>query len=221
MEEPFNLRRPRGFAFLAALTLLACGDKRPPAAVSTPPTPTPGSATSGSADVAHSERRFVTPTGKVWMLRETKRSASLSIVSVRGTGFPNSQESVDLGEGDPLEATYLTDLDGDGWSELLIVRRGVGSGSYADLAGLASNSDLSFGPIHIAKPEPRDPLFAGYRGHDTLRVEGHCLLRAFPVYGDQDPNTQPSGGTRELCYRLEHGEGGFVLVPQLARSAAP
>ena len=220
MVVPSNLRGQHGFAVLSVLTLLACSDKRPLATPNTPASVTSASATSGSAKAADGER-FVTPTGKVWTLSEIKQSSSVSSLSVRGTGFPHSQQSLDLGVGDPLEAAFLTDLDSDGWSELLIVRRSVGSGSYADVSGVASNSDLSFAPLHVVKPELRDPLFAGYRGHDTLRVEDGCLLRAFPVYREQDPNTQASGGTRELCYRLERGEASFVLVPELASGAAP
>jgi hypothetical protein len=221
MEEPsLKVRQPRALAFLGVLTLLACSNKTQSPASSTPPPATAGSATSGSADLTRSQR-FVTPTGKVWTLSQTKRSASQSVVAIQGEGFPHTPESLELGEGGPLEAAYLTDLDSDGWSELLIVRRSVGSGSYAEVSGVASNSDLSFGSISIAKPEPRDPLFAGYRGHDTLRVEGPCLLRSFPVYRDQDPNAQASGGMRELCYRLERGEAGFVLVPQPASGVAP
>jgi hypothetical protein len=221
VEEPsVKVRSPRDLAFLSMLTLLACSDKTPQAAGSTPPSATVGSTTSGSLDPARGQR-FVTPTGKVWTLSQTKHSSSQSVIVIQGEGFPHTHESLALSEGDPLEAAYLTDLDSDGWSELLIVRRSVGSGSYADLSGVASNSDLSFGPISIAKPEPRDPLFAGYRGHDTLRVEGPCFLRSFPVYRDQDPNAQASGGTRVLCYRLARGEAGFVLVPQPASGVAP
>ena len=207
-----SMNPPRGLFLLGALALMACGGRSPSAA------PTSRSPTSGATDASSSER-FVTPTGKVWMLLQTRRSASQSVVSIAGEGFPHTRESISLGEGDPLEVAHLTDLDGNGWSELLIVRRSVGSGSYAALAGVASNSDLSFGPIHIATPDPRDPVFAGYRGHDTVRVEGPCLIRSFPVYKDADPNAQPSGGTREVCYRLEQGEAGFVLEPRLhARS---
>jgi hypothetical protein len=221
MRRPFlNLRLRLGVVLLSTLPWLACSDKSPHATASTPPTPTPGSRTSGSLEPARSQR-FVTPTGKVWTLRETKRSASQSVISVAGEGFPHSPEPLDLGDGDPLEAAYLTDLDADGWSELLVVRRSVGSGSYAQLTGVASNADLSFGPISIAEVSLRDPLFAGYRGHDTLRVKERCLLRSFPLYRDQDPNAQPSGDTRELCYRLERGEASFVLVPQPASGAAP
>ncbi len=38
------------------------------------------------------------------------------------------------------------------------------------------------------------------------------LVRRFPVYLPGDTNAQPSGGTRQVSYRLEAGEAGWVLV---------
>ncbi len=38
-------------------------------------------------------------------------------------------------------------------------------------------------------------------------------MRRFPVYREGDTNAAPSGGTRQLQYRLEPGEAGWLLVP--------
>jgi hypothetical protein len=37
------------------------------------------------------------------------------------------------------------------------------------------------------------------------------LSRRFPVYREGDPNATPSGGMREVLYRLESGANGWLL----------
>jgi hypothetical protein len=36
-------------------------------------------------------------------------------------------------------------------------------------------------------------------------------LRRFPIYRDSDKNAEPTGGTRQIQYKLEAGEAGWVL----------
>ena len=49
-------------------------------------------------------------------------------------------------------------------------------------------------------------------GHDTFVVAGQYLVRSFPVYKEGDSNAAPSGGTRQLHYRLEPDETTWQLV---------
>jgi hypothetical protein len=48
-------------------------------------------------------------------------------------------------------------------------------------------------------------------GHDELRVVENALVRRFPVYRDGDTNAQPTGGTRQIRYKLGAGEAAWVL----------
>jgi hypothetical protein len=48
-------------------------------------------------------------------------------------------------------------------------------------------------------------------GHDEFAVAGNALTRRFPVYRDTDTNAQPTGGARELRYKLVPGEAGWIL----------
>ena len=52
---------------------------------------------------------------------------------------------------------------------------------------------------------------AGYMGHDQFAVVENRLVRRFPVYLENDTNAAASGGTRQLQYRLEPGEAGWIL----------
>lgn len=88
-------------------------------------------------------KTYYTHTGKTFVITEDEISASLSNISVIGNGFGNFTTPVILGETDPLENAFIADLDADGFDELYLVTRSVGSGSYATLFAIASISDIS------------------------------------------------------------------------------
>jgi hypothetical protein len=48
-------------------------------------------------------------------------------------------------------------------------------------------------------------------GHDEFAVLENVLGRRFPVYKEGDANSEPSGKTRQLQYKLTPGEAGWVL----------
>lgn len=154
---------------------------------------------------------FRTKSGNEFTVIEKKQSASLSRVTIQGTGFPNSQEVFTLRDVDPFEAGLIGDLDGNGFDELYLITRASGSGSYASIYGYASNNDLSYGPIYLAEPAENDPNFRGYMGHDRISVISNQLIREFPVFNSGDANNAPSGGYRILKYSLEKGEASYIL----------
>lgn len=51
----------------------------------------------------------------------------------------------------------------------------------------------------------------GYMGHDQFTVIESTLGRRFPVYRPGDTNGTPTGGMRQLEYKLAPGEAGWVL----------
>jgi hypothetical protein len=48
-------------------------------------------------------------------------------------------------------------------------------------------------------------------GHDAFSVGEGAFLRRFPIYRDGDTNTNPTGGMRQLQYKLVQGEAGWIL----------
>jgi len=156
-------------------------------------------------------KNFRTKSKKQFTVVEKKVGESASKITVLGTGFPNSQEIFRLEDIDPKETGFLEDLDDDGFEELYLITRSVGSGSYATIFGYASYKDLSYGPIYIPDPIENDPNFAGYMGHDRINIIDSQLVREFPVYKEGDTNSEPSGGIRILKYALEKGEASYIL----------
>ncbi|MEH6591928.1 MAG: hypothetical protein V7746_16825 [Halioglobus sp.] len=105
----------------------------------------------------------------------------------------------------------LADLDSNGWPELYVYSSSAGSGSYGSLTAFAVNGGKSATPVYLP-PINTDPAASeGYQGHDEFRVVENRLVRRYPVYRDTDTNAAPSGGTRQLQYRLVAGEAGWRL----------
>jgi hypothetical protein len=75
----------------------------------------------------------------------------------------------------------------------------------------ALNNGSSLTPITL--PELSGALARGYQGHDSFAVVESCLARRFPIYKSGDTNAHPTGGLRQICYKLKAGEAGWILRP--------
>jgi len=87
----------------------------------------------------------------------------------------------------------------------------AGSGSYGSLVAYSANRKKSLSSIHLP-PVADDPkLSKGYQGHDAMAVVESTFVQRFPVYKDGDSNSKPTGGTRQLQYKLVPGEAAWQL----------
>ena len=105
----------------------------------------------------------------------------------------------------------VDDLNVDGSPELYVYVSSAGSGSYGSLVAYSVNKGKSITEIYIPPLTDDAEASAGYRGHDEFRVVESVLVRRFPLYREGDTNAQPSGGIRQIQYRLKAGEAGWVL----------
>lgn len=106
----------------------------------------------------------------------------------------------------------ISDLNGDGWPELLVFLTSDGSGSYGRLLGYSVNSGKSMSQIAWKEVADSPEISEGYMGHDVMSVENGQFVNSFPIYKDGDPNAAPSGGTRKVTYKLVDGEACRSLV---------
>jgi Periplasmic lysozyme inhibitor of I-type lysozyme len=105
----------------------------------------------------------------------------------------------------------VADLNADGSPEIYVYVQSAGSGSYGSLVAYSANNLKSLSGIYLP-PIADDPrLSKGYMGHDLFAIAGDRLVQRFPIYTDADTNAQPTGGTRQVFYRLDAGEAGWVL----------
>jgi hypothetical protein len=143
-------------------------------------------------------------------LRATAGS-SLNQLTVQATGLNevNLQEQQEI-NGRAFGAE-IADLDANGWPEVYVYVVSAGSGSYGWLVGYAVNNGKSATPVYF--PELKDDVAAsrGYMGHDEFAVVESRIVRRFPIYREGDTNAQPTGGMRQLQYKLVAGEAGLRL----------
>jgi hypothetical protein len=156
-----------------------------------------------------------TRTDKTFVVNEERISASLNKTSIETNGFTEKNDIFRLGETDPIYDIIISDLDKNGFDELFIITRSVGTGSYGTIYGFSSNKDRSVSSIIIPEISQsdlaEDAIFNGYMGHDSIYVSNYRLFRKFPVYKDGDENCCPTGGDRTIQYKLKHGEDMWRL----------
>ena len=108
------------------------------------------------------------------------------------------------------------DLNGDGSPEIYVFITSAGSGSYGELVAYAANRRKSLSEVYLPPVTQDVEASRGYQGHDEFTLAGNALVRRFPVYRAGDTNAGPTGGARQLQYRLVPGEAGWFL--ELVRS---
>jgi hypothetical protein len=101
-----------------------------------------------------------------------------------------------------ISECWLTDLDKDGRSEVIIAMRSAGSGGYGTLSIHELGDEGRFSQIPF--PELPEKLSAGYMGHDSFAVKDDRIVRTFPIYQRGDPNAAPSGGVKEVEYIMKN-----------------
>jgi hypothetical protein len=103
------------------------------------------------------------------------------------------------------------DLNVDGSPEIYVYVTSAGSGSYGSLVAYSANRRKSLSEIYLPPVTEDKVASKGYMGHDEFAVGEGVLLHRFPVYRDTDTNAKPTGGTRQLQYKLVPGEAGWIL----------
>ena len=94
----------------------------------------------------------------------------------------------------------VTDLDSDGFFEVIIWSQSAGSGSYGDIfVHKWTDGRLT----EIGLPDLTAKQTDGYMGHDLFSVAEDRIVREFPLYHLVDSNAEPTDGQREIQYRLQ------------------
>jgi hypothetical protein len=142
---------------------------------------------------------------------ESPNEGSINQVTVRAETPEGALEPMVAEADGTITSVEVEDLNADGYPEIYVYINSAGSGSYGSLIAYASNHNKSLSQIYLP-PIADDPAVArGYMGHDEFAVGEGTLLRRFPLYRENDVNAGPTGGTRQLQYKLEAGEAGWVL----------
>ena len=105
----------------------------------------------------------------------------------------------------------VADLNADGSPEIYVYVASAGSGSYGLLVAYAANRRKSMSEIYLPPIAENKSAAKGYMGHDEFAVVESTLVQRFPIYRSGDTNARPTGGMRQLQYRLTPGEAGWIL----------
>lgn len=109
-------------------------------------------------------------------------------------------------EGEEVVNAEVEDLNADGSPELLIYTRSAGSGSYGNVYAFSVNNKKSISQVYFQPTAENPEISNGYMGHDEFTLVENYLGQRFPIYKDGDTNANPTGGTRQVMYRLVDGE---------------
>ena len=212
-------------AIALTLALTACSEEQaeapaaPPSKIETAPPavapdPTPAADAGSTNDVAgaQAEPFFAQMVlGDVTFQVESPNDSSINQVTV-GAERPEGPIGQMEAEADgTITNVEIEDLNADGYPEIYVYVTSTGSGSYGSLIAYASNRNKSLSQIYLPAIEDDPAISKGYMGHDEFAVGEGTFLRRFPIYKDGDSNAQPTGGTRQIQYKLEAGEAGWIL----------
>jgi hypothetical protein len=79
------------------------------------------------------------------------------------------------------------------------------------LIAYSANKRKSLSEIYLP-PFTDDPKLAnGFRGDSEIALVESTIAQRFPIYKDGDKDGKPSGGMRQLQYKLKAGEAGWLL----------
>lgn len=106
----------------------------------------------------------------------------------------------------------IEDLNSDGYPELLIYTASAGSGSYGGVIAYSVNQGKSMSQVYFPSITDNPGIYEGYMGHDEFAVVETSLVQRFPLYKKGDVNSMPTGGYRQVAYKLVNGEASRKFV---------
>lgn len=137
---------------------------------------------------------------------------SIKQLSIQPTGLEIDNQKINLEIEGQVTDAEIEDLNSDGSPEILIYTISAGSGSYGNVIGYSVNNGKSMSPIYFPDLFENKEASRGYMGHDEFAIIETTLARRFPIYNEGDTNDNPTGGTRQIEYKLKDGEASRKFV---------
>ncbi len=87
-----------------------------------------------------------------------------------------------------------------------------GSGSYGKLIGYSTNNGKSVSQVSLPDIAENDRINKGLHGGTTRWLSSRTPSASVsPIYKDGDTNANPTGGMRQIQYKLVDGEACRIL----------
>jgi hypothetical protein len=137
---------------------------------------------------------------------------SIQQLFIQPKGLEIDNQGITLEIDGAVVNAEIEDLNSDGSPEILIYTVSAGSGGYGNVIGYSVNNGKSMSEIYFPDLFENEEASSGYMGHDEFTIVESTLARRFPVYKEGDTNNNPTGGTRQIEYKLQDGESSRLFV---------
>jgi hypothetical protein len=133
-------------------------------------------------------------------------------LTIQPSGFESDNTKVSKTIDGTVTNVEVDDVNADGSPELMIYITSAGSGSYGTAIGFSGNNNKSMSEITIPSMADNPKANKGYMGHDEFALVEGTLVQRFPIYKEGDTNSKPTGGMRQIQYKLKNGEASKVFA---------
>ena len=133
-------------------------------------------------------------------------------LTIQPSGFESDNTKVIKTIEGTISNIEVDDINTDGSPELMIYITSSGSGSYGTAIGFSGNNNKSMSEITIPRIVDNPKTNKGYMGHDEFAIVEGTLVQRFRIYKEGDTNSKPTGGTRQIQYKLKNGEASKVFA---------
>jgi len=138
-------------------------------------------------------------------------ASSINTLTIEPSGLEIDNSPISREVDGTVTGAEVEDLNADGSPEIYVYVQSAGSGSYGSLVAYSANRKKSLSEIYLPPVADNPEASKGYMGHDEFAVVENTFVQRFPIYAEGDTNAAPTGKTRQLQYKLEAGEAGWVL----------
>ena len=142
---------------------------------------------------------------------QATNEGSLNQLTITPSGLSIVNDVIKQEIDGSVTGAEIADLNNDGSPEIYVYVNSAGSGAYGSLVAYSANNKKSLSGIYLAPLEDDKKNSVGYMGHDEFAVIENSFARRFPIYKKEDTNANPTGGTRQLQYKLVPGEATWQL----------
>jgi len=147
----------------------------------------------------------------VWNKYEFRVEVNGKRLSIKPSGLEiNNQENTHEIYG-TISGVEIGDLNNDNYPEVLVYFTSVGSGSYGSIIAYSVNNGKSMSQIYLPDLSGNKEISKGYMGHDEFAIVENTFVQRFPIYNPGDSNAEPTGGTRQIQYKLVDGEASRLF----------
>jgi len=114
-------------------------------------------------------------------------------------------ETINIGIEKVVDAE-VEDLNSDGSPELFVFTQSPDNNSYGNVYAFSVNNKKSMSPVYFQPTVENEKINKGYKGQDEFTLIETLLAQKFPIYKEGDKEGNPTGGIRQVSYKLIEGE---------------